>query len=138
MAGSLISTFRRCTLTHKLQALSLAVGLLYIPAVLAHHAWPVNQSTLVTVTGTVTAFSWANPHPMIALNVELDDGAKEEWSIGGPAINRMEANGWTSDSIKPGDVITGIGFQFNDGSKIISLEKIILADGKELLLYGGR
>ena len=56
--------------------------------------------------------------------------------IGGPAINRMEANGWTKETVKPGDVITGIGYQYSDGQKIIRLERVVFADGKEMLLYG--
>jgi hypothetical protein len=35
-------------------------------------------------------------------------------------------------------MITGIGYQFADGQKVIRLERVILADGKEMLLYAGR
>jgi len=59
----------------------------------------------------------------------------EKWQIGGPAIVRMEANGWTKTTVKPGDVITGIGHQYTDGEKIIRLERVVLADGKELRVY---
>ena len=38
--------------------------------------------------------------------------------------------------MKPGDVITGIGYQFADGQKIVRLEKVVLADGKEIRVYG--
>src|SRR4029077_2027497 len=80
----------------------------------AHHSWPVSFSQLVTVKGTVTEFAWGNPHPMITLEVNTDDGKIEKWLVGGPAINRMEANGWTKTTVKPGDVITGTGYQFAD------------------------
>jgi hypothetical protein len=102
----------------------------------AHHSWPVNRSKLVTVKGTVMEFEWANPHPMITLEVRTDDGKVEKWLIGGPAINRMEANGWNKGTVKAGDVITGSGYQFSDGQKIIRLERVTLADGKEMRLYG--
>ena len=102
----------------------------------AHHSWPVNMSQLVTVKGTVTKFVWENPHPMITLEVHANDGKAEEWLVGGPAINRMEAIGWTKTTVKPGDVITGIGYQFGDGQKIIRLEKVVFADGKEIRVYG--
>ena len=102
----------------------------------AHHSWPVNQSRLVTVKGTVMVFAWENPHPMITLEVRTDDGTLEKWLVGGPALNRMEANGWTKTTVKPGDVITGIGYQFADGRKIVRLEKAVLADGKEIRVYG--
>jgi hypothetical protein len=102
----------------------------------AHHSWPVSYDRLVTVKGTVIEFKWANPHPMMTLEVQTNGGRREKWLIGGPAINRMESNGWTKTTVKPGDVITGIGYQFADGEKIVRLERAILPDGKELRLYG--
>jgi Family of unknown function (DUF6152) len=113
----------------------LALVFAVVP-VSAHHSWPVSYSQLVTVKGTVTEFTWSNPHPMITIEVRTNDGAIEKWLIGGPAINRMEANGWTKDTVKPGDVITGIGYQFADGQKIVRLERAVLADGKEIRVYG--
>ena len=102
----------------------------------AHHSWPVNMDKLVTVKGTVMEFAWENPHPMITLEVRTDDGKVEKWLIGGPAINRMEANGWTKATVKPGDVLTGTGYQFSDGQKILRLDRVVFADGKEMRLYG--
>jgi len=102
----------------------------------AHHRWPVSYSKLVTVKGTVTEVQWVNPHPMFTLQVRTDDGQLETWSVGGPAPNRMEAKGWTKSTVKPGDEITGIGYQFQDGQKVIRLEKVVLADGKEMPVYG--
>ena len=115
------------------------VTLMLVSAVMplsAHHSWPISSDRLVTVKGTVIEFKWANPHPMMTLEVQASDGRTEKWQIGGPAINRMESNGWTKTTVKPGDVITGIGYQFADGQKIVRLERIVLADGKELRLYG--
>ena len=105
-------------------------------AVSAHHSWPISRGQLVTVKGTVTEFAWENPHPMITLEVRTDDGKIEKWLVGGPAINRMEANGWTKTTVKPGDMITGIGYQFADGQKILRLERVVFASGKALNLYG--
>jgi hypothetical protein len=104
----------------------------------AHHAWPVNQERLVTVQGTVTDFDWSNPHPMISIDVVAADGSTEKWRIGGPAINRMERNGWSRDTVKPGDMVTGTGFQFSNGEKIIRLERVVLADNTEILVYARR
>jgi hypothetical protein len=121
----------------RFQALAVVVGFLVVSASLsAHHSWPVSYSQMVTVKGTITAVSWQNPHPMIALDVPGPDGKIEKWSVGGPAITRMEAGGWTRTTLKVGDVITGVGYQFSDASKIIRLEKVVLADGKEMLVYG--
>ena len=123
----------------KVPCVSALVVLVLISVALplsAHHSWPVDFSRLVTVKGAVAQFTWSNPHPMITLEVQTPDGRTEKWLVGGPAINRMEANGWTKTTVKPGDVITGIGYQFANGDKVIRLERVVLADGKELRLYG--
>ncbi|MEO8097882.1 MAG: DUF6152 family protein [Acidobacteriota bacterium] len=115
------------------------IALALIPAQMplsAHHVWPVNQQRLVTVKGTVVVFEWGNPHPMITLAVPVANGNTEKWQIGGPALGRMEANGWTKTTVKTGDVITGIGYQLSNGEKVIKLERVILPTGKEILVYG--
>jgi hypothetical protein len=103
---------------------------------LAHHSWPVDFSREITVKGTVTGYSWGNPHVMIGLDVRSEDGTIEKWSVGGPSTSRMEGNGWHKDSLKLGDVITGSGYRFSDGQKILRLQKIVMPDGKVMLLYG--
>ena len=107
-------------------------------AVFAHHAWPVDRTKEVTVKGTVTAYTWSDPHVMIALDVMAPNGTLEKWEVGGPSMNRMSGNGWDRSTLKPGDVITGIGYRFSDGSRIVQLQKIVMADGKEMFLYGRR
>ncbi len=116
-------------------ALALVVAVMPLPA---HHSWPVNNGRLVTVKGKCSKELWANPHPMIILEVQSDDGRMEKWQIGRPAILRMESNGWTKTTVKTGDVITGIGYQYADGERIVKLERVVLADGKELRVYAGR
>ncbi len=116
-------------------AVVLALVAVQLP-VAAHHSWPVNTTKLVTVNGTVTSVDWSNPHPMFGLEVRNTKGVVEKWAIGGPAIIRMEANGWTKTTLSVGDVITGVGYQFSDGQKIIRLERVVLPNGKEIPVYG--
>jgi hypothetical protein len=105
----------------------------------AHHAWHgfdnVNQAT---IKGTVTSFDWANPHVWIYLDVNGDKGGVQKWSAGGPSPNRMANTGWDKGTLKPGDQIAATGIRSNDGSYILRLEKITLADGRELICYGKR
>jgi hypothetical protein len=124
----------------RLQILALGVvGILVAAApLLAHHAWPVDRSREVTVKGTVTGYTWSNPHVMIGLAVTAGNGTVEKWDVGGPSTTRMAGNGWDRSTLKTGDVITAVGYRFTDGSNILRLEKVVLSDGKELLLYGGR
>jgi len=73
---------------------------------------------------------------MFHMDVQTPDGKMESWNVGGPSTNRMAANGWDRATLKPGDVITATGYQFTDGQKILRLNKIVMASGKELFLYG--
>jgi hypothetical protein len=116
-------------------ALSVIAALVAASPLLAHHDWPVDRTKLITVTGTVTAFTWADPHVMIALDVQAN-GTIEKWKVGGSNKKNTAANGWDKKTLKPGDVITGIGFRFKDGSNAAQLQKIVMADGREMDLYG--
>ena len=102
----------------------------------AHHSWPVDFSKEVTVQGTVTNYEWGNPHVMMGLEVKAANGAIEKWRVGGPSTNRMAANGWDKSTLKPGDVITAMGYRFTDGQPILRLQEIVMASGKKLYLYG--
>lgn len=84
----------------------------------------------------MTTFNWANPHVMFGMDVKDASGNIQKWNVGGPATNRMAANGWEKATLKPGDVVTAIGYQFTDGQKILRLQKIIMPNGKEMFLYG--
>lgn len=123
----------------RLQILALGIlGILIAASPLAaHHAWPVERSKEVTVRGTVMSYEWANPHVMIGLEVQAN-GKVQKWNVGGPSTSRMANNGWDKGTLKPGDVITAIGYQFADGQPILRLEKIVTSTGKEMFLYGGR
>ena len=105
--------------------------------VAAHHAWPVSYSKLVTVKGTVTSYQWGNPHVMFGLDV-ANGSQVQKWNVGGPSVDRMARNGWSRETLKPGDTLTATGYQFADGQNILRLERVELSDGKEMFLYGRR
>jgi hypothetical protein len=114
-----------------------AVGILAAASPLfAHHSWPIDLSREITVKGTVTEYNWGNPHVMIGLDVTDDSGQIETWTVGGPSTTRMAANGWDKNSLKMGDVITGSGYRFADGQRILRLQQIVMPDGTVRLLYG--
>jgi hypothetical protein len=75
---------------------------------------------------------------MIALDVSSDNGKVEKWNVGGPSTTRMETNGWDRTTLKPGDNVTATGYRYSDGSNVLRLEKIVMASGKEMFLYGRR
>src|SRR5688500_6252636 len=135
MRGRIASSRMRRVSMRKLLLGAIATLVAASP-LFAHHAWPVDRNKEVTVKGTVAAYTWSDPHVMIALDVASGTGAVEKWNVGGPSMNRMGGNGWDKGTLKPGDVITGIGYRFSDGSNVLQLQKIVMASGKEMFLYG--
>ena len=63
----------------------------------------------------MTAFTWADPHVMIALDVQAN-GTIEKWKVGGSNEKYSEAEGWDRNWLQPGEVITVTGYRFRDGS----------------------
>ncbi len=105
----------------------------------AHHAWHgYDMENLTTVKGTVTQFDWANPHVWISLEMADEKGVVEKWNAGGPSPSRMAGTGWDKDTLKPGNQITAVGHRISDGTYYLRLVKVVLADGRELICYGGR
>jgi hypothetical protein len=115
--------------------LTLAFAILFVSApILAHHG-EVNYDTekLVSVKGTVTSFQFINPHVQVTLDAKNDKGEIEKWSCEARSpIMLVRVGGWDKNTLKPGDVITAIGFRSKNGSPILRLKKIVLADGREM------
>jgi hypothetical protein len=110
------------------------VALMVSGPVLAHHG-EANYDTdkLVSVKAKVTSFEFINPHVQIALEATNDKGEVEKWTCEARSPAMLVRNGgWDKNTLKPGDVITAIGFQSKNGAKILRLKKIVLADGTEL------
>lgn len=66
--------------------------LLVFPVLLATQAWAHHNMTAVfdfndrvTVTGTLTAVDWRNPHTYFTVEVKGAGGAMESWQIEGPS-----------------------------------------------------
>jgi hypothetical protein len=115
---------------------ALTVFLVSIPAD-AHHAWQLDRSKMVTLTGTVTKFDFGNPHVFVYLQVKDNNGNLANWSAGGPSPNQLSRGGWSRDTVKPGDQITVAGYRNKDGSNVLRFENVTLASGQVLAGYAG-
>lgn len=114
------------------------VVLLCSSAAFAHHG-TANYDTnkMITVKGSVTGFQFINPHVIIALDVKDNKGTVVNWQGALTSPNRLTRTGWTKDSLKPGDVISLSGFPAKTGAPEIWIQKVVMADGHELLTDGG-
>jgi DNA/RNA endonuclease YhcR with UshA esterase domain len=115
--------------------LSMTFALFLISAPIFAHHGETNYDTekLVTVKATVTSFEFINPHTQITLEAKNDKGDVEKWTCEARSPAMLVRNGgWDKNTLKPGDVITVIGFRAKNGTNILRLKKIVLSDGKEL------
>src|ERR1700688_1526523 len=115
-------------------ALGVTLALLIVCGQASAHHGSSNYdlSKSVSVKGTVTQFEFMNPHSAIHLEAKDDKGNAEPWLIEADSPNNLARAGWTRDSLKPGDLVTIVGNRLKEGSKVMRLQKIIFADGKEL------
>ena len=120
--------------TLRTRAAAVIASLVVASPLLAHHEWPVDRRQRITLHGTVTAITWANPHVMIAVDVQ-SNGSIEHWRIGGSSPQFMTTCGWTKNTLKPGDVIAVVGYRFKDGSTAVLMRTIVLPSGQEMY-YG--
>lgn len=119
----------------KLMLLSIVIlGILTVSApAFAHHGNSAyDMSKVIAQKGTVTKFEYSNPHTQVYYDVTDDKGNVEHWvaETTNPAmLNRV---GWSKETLKPGDQITLFVNPNRVGAKVTFLQKIQLADGKEL------
>ncbi len=115
---------------------SIAAGLLLssVPSQ-AHHGSNVvyDLTKSVSVAGTVTRFQFVNPHALIFVEVTGDDGEAVEWLVGLPSASGLgSSEGWTRETLQPGDEITIIGSPARSGAPSLWTEQI-MRDGEPLL-----
>lgn len=113
-------------------ALSLAC-LLAATAASAHHSFAMFDATKeVTVQGVVKQLTWSNPHVWLDVVVTDETGEGKVWGLESLAVGLLYRNGWTADSLKPGDNVTVQLHPMKDGSLGGQLVKVTLADGRVL------
>jgi len=110
----------------------LASGL----SIAAHHSFAAqyDANKPITLKGGITRIEWANPHIYFYLDVVDGSGATVQWAIEGGAPSTLYRAGWRKDSAKVGDVVTVNGFLARDGSKLVNMQRALLADGRNLFV----
>ena len=57
----------------------------------------------VTIEGTLVQFLWRNPHTLVHVMVEGDDGTQTRWVVEWGSLTQLGASGVSRDTLKPGD-----------------------------------
>jgi hypothetical protein len=113
----------------------LACASLVVTApVLAHHSFSgeYDSAKPITLTGKVTKVEWTNPHARFYIDVKGDDGAMTNWNLELASPNVLKRQGWSSTSLKEGDVVTVEGSLARSGAKMANARVVTLADGSRV------
>jgi hypothetical protein len=114
--------------------LALCGSLLITASARAHHSTAMyDTQNPVTITGTVTRFEWTNPHAYVYLQV-MDEktGNVVEWQVEMMSLNHLRSYGWTSRTVKPGEMITATGSPARSGAPSMIANRMKLPDGREI------
>lgn len=116
-----------------------ALLVLALPAE-AHHSvnGQFDLDSRITLTGTVSAVEWVNPHAYVHLDVKNDDDTVTSWALETGPIARMRRGGLTKQALagKPGEQVTVVGMPaLKQGNNSLWLIKIAYEDGKYYILY---
>src|SRR5579863_1386570 len=116
--------------------LSVMAGGLMLAAVpmLAHHSFSAeyDRSKPISLKGTVTKVEWMNPHARFYVDVKDDSGKVTNWEFELGSPNGLMRQGWTRNSMKPGDTVSVEGYLAKDGAKLGNARTVKTADGKKL------
>jgi hypothetical protein len=98
----------------------------------AHHSSAAYEMEHpVNMKGAVTNMEWTNPHVFIFLDVKDDNGSVEEWRVEGNSPNMLVRTGWKREMIKAGDQILVNGAPAKNGTKVMRLVTLTLANGQK-------
>jgi len=117
--------------------MAVAAGLLLVSSrMFAHHGANLYDMTkTVMLKGTIAKFYWGNPHNEVTVDVKDEKGNVVQWvAYTEPPLVMLE-RGWTRKSLTFGDEVTVYIFAARNGSTVGTLNRIVLADGKELTAY---
>ena len=112
--------------------LSICLGVLPAP-IFAHHGltW-CDTEHITNVKGAVTSFEFVNPHALVHFAVKTNGGSVEEWTAETAPPSMLRRAGWDRATLKPGDSISVSGYQAKDGSRYMSVRKLVMPNGQVL------
>lgn len=77
-----------------------------LPASAHHSPAQFDLSKVITFDGTVTAFEWKNPHVFVQVATVNAAGDRESVEVEADGISILVPNGWSADSLSPGDRVS--------------------------------
>ena len=117
----------------RLTGLSSVAMLLAVPAYTHHSFAMFDNSRSITIKGKVKVYQWTNPHAFLEIDATSGPEGPKHYSLEMTSPNMLSRGGWSSRTVKAGDVVTAIVSPFKDGQAGGLLLKLTLPNGKEML-----
>jgi len=117
-------------------AIALAVGM--CSSAWAHHSRAnFNQDEVIELQGTITEYSWRNPHTFATLAVPSDSGDTREYLLELNSISVLTRAGWTRETLKVGDEVTVfVNPDRNSDKNLYYSNYFVLPDGSMIASSG--
>jgi hypothetical protein len=127
-----------------------ALLLISVGAIAHHSPTMFDNTTAVTVKGTIVRFERVNPHSYLYVDQKTADGRVERWAVEGPGVNLQERRGINADLLTVGATIEACGYVLKDDTKgyasiaiagrLLVAELVVMPDGQARLWsdYGNR
>src|SRR5215510_14410463 len=110
--------------------ITAAILAISLPA-LSHHSHAMFDTAIErTITGTVTNFSFRNPHVFLYLDVKGEDGQVVSWAVEMSNIQNTLRSGIRQSTFKIGDIVTVTLNPLRDGRPGGNFTAITATDGK--------
>ncbi len=118
----------------------LAATLILLPlSVSGHHSMSeYDRSVTQELDGEVVDVSWRNPHILLWVETEGDDGETAVWELEGSAVSAQRRRGLTESPIEVGDEVRIAGWPSTVRARHLQVTHVLLPDGVEYLVGGAR
>jgi len=106
---------------------------------LAHHSFAAEYdiNKPAKLTGKVTKVEWTNPHVFFYIEVKDEKTSQvANWAAEMNSPNSLMRLGWTRNSMKLDDVVTVEGSLAKDGSNLLNVRTVVLANSGKRLFAG--
>jgi hypothetical protein len=120
--------------TLTITAFVILTSLAIAPRSFAHHGNSAyDYEKTVTVKGTVTEWTFANPHSWLKMDVKDENGNVQHWVLEGYGAGPATAEGWRKNSLNPGEEITVDIMPTKNNAPVGRIRRVVRPDGSILI-----
>lgn len=101
----------------------------------AHHGRgdAYDMQNPITLEGTVTEVRWANPHVVVFMDVENDNGEVVNWGFENSNVSTLARQGYNRRTLRVGQKISAEVNPSRQGAPVGIVVAVILEDGTEIM-----